>query len=136
MNKKYEVLDDIRKRMGVFRVFVFVFLVIVFNYNNCNNWFIFLKVKFILVNWKIFCLNGNLCCYSIYLYVIVWGFMYVMYSSICIGWWCIYVLYIYVYSNIYRFKDCSLYVILLRYMNNLNIFKNWKKWKKLLVKLI
>lgn len=127
MNKKYEVLDDIRKRMGVFKVFVFVFLVIVFNYNNCNNWFIFLKVKFIIVNWKIFCLNVNLFCYSIYLYVIIWGFIYVMYSSICIGWWCIYVLYIYVYSNIYRFKDCSLYVILLRCMNNLNIFKNWKK---------
>lgn len=136
MNKKYEVLDDIRKRMGVFKVFVFVFLVIVFNYNNCNNWFIFLKVKFIIVNWNIFSLNVNLCCYSIYLYVIIWGFMYVMYSSICIGWWCIYVLYIYVYSNIYRFKDCSLYVILLRYMNNLNIFKNWKNWKKLLVKLV
>lgn len=101
MNKKYEVLDVIRKRMGVFKVFVFVFLVIVFNYNNCNNWFIFLKVKFILVNWKIFCLNVNLCCYSIYLYVIIWGFMYVMYSSICIGWWCIYVLYLYVYSSIY-----------------------------------
>lgn len=132
MNKKYEVLDDIRKRMGVFKVFVFVFLVIFFNYNNCNNWFIFLKVKFIIVNWKIFCLNVNLFCYSIYLYVIIWGFIYVMYSSICIGWWCIYVLYIYVYSNIYRFKDCSLYVILLRCMNNLNIFKNWKKMEKII----
>lgn len=132
MNKKYEVLDVIRKRMGVFKVFVFVFLVIVFNYNNCNNWFIFLNVKFIIVNWKIFSLKVNLCCYSIYLYVIIWGFMYVMYSSICIGWWCIYVLYIYVYSNIYRFKDCSLYVILLRCMNNLNIFKNWKKMEKII----
>lgn len=135
-NKKHEVLDDIRKRMGVPKALASVFSATSSNYNNCNNWFTSLKVKFIIVNWKIPSLNANSRRHSIHLYVTTWGFMYVMYSSTCTGRWRIHVLHTHVYSNIYRLKDCSLHVISSRYMTNLNISKNWKKWKKLLVKLI